>query len=125
MGSGDTLCEVIIVGMIAALALAWVAFSIYTGILIFGVERDVECFTDEAGTPVDVAKRFSNTLIVLFTSQLCITISIILLWVSLCKRLIFLYLMIASMLFFCGAGIGIIATRITESGDFCSNTVLP
>ena len=46
MGSGDTLCEVIIVGMIAALALAWVAFSIYTGILIFGVERDVECFTD-------------------------------------------------------------------------------
>ena len=113
MCPGDTLCEVIIVGMIVALALAWLAFQIYTGMLVFGVERDVECFTDEAGSPVDVAKRFNNTLIVLFTSQICITVSIILLCVSLCKRLIFIFLMIVSILFFFGAGISIIATRIT------------
>jgi hypothetical protein len=54
--------------VIVAFALAWLAFPIYTGILIFSVEVDVECFADNAGNPVDVAKRFNNTLIILFSS---------------------------------------------------------
>jgi hypothetical protein len=55
---------------------------VYTGILLFGVEVDVKCFADNAGSLADVAKRFNNTLIILFSSQLCITVSLILLCVS-------------------------------------------
>ena len=62
------LCDIMVMGLALAIALAWLAFSVYTGILLFGVEVNVECFTVDEGSPVDVAKRFNNTLIILFTS---------------------------------------------------------
>jgi hypothetical protein len=62
------LCDIMVMGLALAIALAWLAFSVYTGILLFGVEVNVECFTEDEGSPVDVAKRFNNTLIILFTS---------------------------------------------------------
>jgi hypothetical protein len=72
----------VIILVLVAIGLAWLAFPVYTGILLFGVEVDVKCFADNAGSPADVAKRFNNTLIILLSSQLCITVSLILLCVS-------------------------------------------
>ena len=62
------ICDIVIIGVLVSIALAWLAFPIYTAILIFSVEVDVECFGVDAGNPVDVAKRFNNTLIILFSS---------------------------------------------------------
>ncbi len=58
----------IIMILLFSIALSWISFSVITGIYIFGVEVDVECFAIDSGSPVDVAKRFENTLIILFSS---------------------------------------------------------
>ena len=54
--------------LIALAFLLLVTFTISTGVFLFGVETNVLCFADDGGTIVDVAYRFNNTLIILFSA---------------------------------------------------------
>ncbi len=48
--------DIVILVMLIILFLAWLAFPIYTGILLFFVEVNVECFARDARGPVNVAE---------------------------------------------------------------------
>ena len=63
--------------------LCWLCFTLYTCIMLFGVEVDVKCVVaDQSGTMLDVAYRFNTLLILFFSAQIGIMVSFIVLCVK-------------------------------------------
>jgi hypothetical protein len=57
--------------------IAWLSFTVYNGIMLFITEVDVACVVaEQTGTVVDVAYRFNVLLILFFSAQIGIMVSI-------------------------------------------------
>ena len=73
------MCKQILTAFGILSGLAWLCFTVYTGIMLFGTEANIECIAEESGSLVNVAYRFNVVIILIFSSQIGIIVSILIL----------------------------------------------